>query len=553
MPMYHGMDLAQFKKVKSDDQCTTLRHAKGHEIKIAHKALNPKLKEMIGGMPMFEGGGSVPVDDSSPATASDTPADVPDSAAGTGAGPQSPPEEPPMGNMEMQSQQNGNAPPSTPNVVDQIPADTGNDVTVTAPPAPTVPDPVQQQAERQAEFQDQSKMTPQTMNSLYASKDTPGKIGMALGMLLSGAGSGLAHQPNALLDILNKQMDRDLDAQKSSNQNSQNWFRLNQQNEMNKANIKHTNASTDVLAADATKGQMANAAYFQATDIAKNFPPEVRDQILNRIHGEMEPWRQGVINQSATDTANKLRMVSLQGGQKFQDGVDVDGINHALTGMNLTKLGPGISPQSFIDAKTGYQQTSRLNDDFKPAFDNLNTKSAEQLGEAAGVTTGAMSHLAKALGSLPGAGGTVANVASSLVDPLDRDTYQKMDTYRKSQIEPVMARMGPMETQSTAMGAGNDIRDAIFPSVYDMASQVGMTSRSLDQLREAKFTAAQNMIANRAGTFASTLDALPGGKLYQPITRYKYKHIAEDKEDPAAANAAESQQAPTPVPTPFGG
>lgn len=544
--MHSGMDLSQFKMVKKDKDATTLRHSKGHEIRIAHKALTPKLKGMLDGLQMFADKGTVEpeaMDDESPATADDTPdatltdPAMPGSSAapqtdndplGIDAAPQANAEPTPPGNSVMQDQQNGNAPPLIPNVVDQIPADTGNDVSVTAPQKHIVPDPIEHAAERQAEFQDQSKINPKTMSGMWAKSDTPGKMGLAIGMLLSGAGSGLAHQSNALLDVLNKQMDRDLDAQKSSSVNSQNWFRLNQQNEMKKANIKHTNASTDVLAEDATRAQMANAAYFQATDVANGFPPEVRQQVLNRIQSQMEPWRQGVIDKSAQDMSGKLSVLNAKNGKQYQDGVDVNALHAGLFSRNMTKTGY-IDPAKVLDASAGYQQINRLHDSYQKAYNNLNTKSAEQLGEAAGVGSGAVSHMISSLKDfIPGAGGVLANAAAKLTGQ-DAETFAKVDQYRKSQIEPIMARMGPMETGSSAMGAGDPMRDAIFPTVYDMANQLGMDDKTLNQVREAKFNAGEDTFANRAGQFASILDTVPGS--YQPMHRNKYTPMKSKKAD----------------------
>lgn len=53
------LDFKKFKKVSADKNSTTLRHADGHEIKIAHSALSPKHREMLAAMPavkMADGG-----------------------------------------------------------------------------------------------------------------------------------------------------------------------------------------------------------------------------------------------------------------------------------------------------------------------------------------------------------------------------------------------------------------------------------------------------------------------------------------------------------------
>ena len=52
------MDLSQFKKVKEDHAFTTLKHAKGHEVKIAHAALDKNHQKQLKKLPMAlaEGG-----------------------------------------------------------------------------------------------------------------------------------------------------------------------------------------------------------------------------------------------------------------------------------------------------------------------------------------------------------------------------------------------------------------------------------------------------------------------------------------------------------------
>ena len=52
------MDLSQFKKVKEDHAFTTLKHTKGHEVKIAHAALDKNHQKQLKKLPMAlaEGG-----------------------------------------------------------------------------------------------------------------------------------------------------------------------------------------------------------------------------------------------------------------------------------------------------------------------------------------------------------------------------------------------------------------------------------------------------------------------------------------------------------------
>lgn len=81
-----------------------------------------------------------------------------------------------------------------------------------------------------------------TYSDLYANKSTLGKIGTLFGMMLSGAGSGLSHQPNSLLEMMNRELDRDLDAQKAGNVNAQNWYNSANLHEQQKAHNFLANA-----------------------------------------------------------------------------------------------------------------------------------------------------------------------------------------------------------------------------------------------------------------------------------------------------------------------
>jgi hypothetical protein len=66
---------------------------------------------------------------------------------------------------------------------------------------------------------------PETYQSLFAKENTLGKIGTLFGMLVSGIGTG---HPNAVMAMMNQEIANDLDAQKQSKVNAQNYLKLNQ-------------------------------------------------------------------------------------------------------------------------------------------------------------------------------------------------------------------------------------------------------------------------------------------------------------------------------------
>lgn len=72
------------------------------------------------------------------------------------------------------------------------------------------------------------KVKPETYSDLWADKQTPGKLGTLFGLLVGGMGSGLTHQPNVVLQMMDKQIDRDLAKQKEGTGNVQSFLGLAQ-------------------------------------------------------------------------------------------------------------------------------------------------------------------------------------------------------------------------------------------------------------------------------------------------------------------------------------
>lgn len=110
-------------------------------------------------------------------------------------------------------------------------------------------------------FQDtlQGHIQPKTYEQLFEDKSTLGKIGSLFGLLVSGAGSGLAHQPNMVMEMMNKEIERDLEAQKKSAENAQNLYQLNIQKELNAANITRAEAETKGIWKDVERKALENS------------------------------------------------------------------------------------------------------------------------------------------------------------------------------------------------------------------------------------------------------------------------------------------------------
>lgn len=112
----------------------------------------------------------------------------------------------------------------------------------------------QQFAHEDAAFQhdlQNGHITPETYSGLFAKKDTLGKVGTIFGLMLSGMGSGLSGQPNAVLAMMDQQIKNDLDAQKTSKENAQNYFKLNLRQQLQGATIGQMKTQNQLTGAQA--------------------------------------------------------------------------------------------------------------------------------------------------------------------------------------------------------------------------------------------------------------------------------------------------------------
>lgn len=116
-------------------------------------------------------------------------------------------------------------------------------------------------------------ITPKTYENAFGDKNTLGKIGTFFGLLLSGAGSGLSHQPNALLTMMNNAIQNDLEAQKQSKSNAQNFLSMSQDHEMNQANVRSLDAETNIKSLAAAQQRMNWAAFHKLVTQANSLAP----------------------------------------------------------------------------------------------------------------------------------------------------------------------------------------------------------------------------------------------------------------------------------------
>lgn len=249
------MNLSKFKKIAQDEKSTTLRHLEGHDIRIVHSALPEELRKQLEGVPMFHGGvahyddGSKngPVSEADSAPESDQkPVDV-NVNVGQPEQTQTPVAQQ-MQNQAPVSVKVGQTPQSA-GLIDQnqqvnVPAVAATEQQAlreqaaidAAKGAATANEEMGRQdaikARALQDIEEQQEMArhvddlakhdaehPINPSHYQENMGAMQRVTTALGLIAGGISSGVTGGPNPAMEFLNKQIDRDIDAQKQNWQN----------------------------------------------------------------------------------------------------------------------------------------------------------------------------------------------------------------------------------------------------------------------------------------------------------------------------------------------
>lgn len=332
------MDLSKFKKVASDKKTATLKHDDGHELKIAIGGLSPKLKKSLEALPIHAAEGTdleenqplpeeidLGIPSSSRATemamegrsaakeamheeavaamkeeedripAASLPASKSEAVLKKDIADPKPAAAPTL--APQQKAAPVAAAPAAPALPAQgmAPQGPGLSAVPAMPKAPATPEEQATVARDEALSETQNldhdlavgNIKPKTYSDLFAEKSTLGKIGTLFGLLISGAGSGLAGQENMVMKMMNQEIERDIAAQEKNQGKDQNMYRLNFERLMAKANIeqlkqqgKLTNAQAQAAMQSIrqqswlfTKMQSNSIAAAQLVSLANRYPP----------------------------------------------------------------------------------------------------------------------------------------------------------------------------------------------------------------------------------------------------------------------------------------
>lgn len=161
--------------------------------------------------------------------------------------------------------------------------------TQTAPVIPQAPKPsddYMQEAKHIEHDFAKGHITPKTYSSMYANKSTLGKIGTIFGLLISGAGSGLAGQKNAVMDMMDKEIQQDLDAQVATKSNQMNFMKLAEEHVMNQAQRNHLTAEDKIKARALAQKYAYMSTYDKLAKQTQSMPEgQAKINALNALAG----------------------------------------------------------------------------------------------------------------------------------------------------------------------------------------------------------------------------------------------------------------------------
>lgn len=318
---------------------------------------------------------------------------------------------------------------------------------------------------------DLGKIHPKTVNDLFAEKSTLGKIGTLFGLMVSGAGAGLTHQPNAVMELMQRELDRDLEAQKSSQAAKQNWFNAAMAHRRLEGEMPGIQAKSDIETTHAVKNRMRLAVMANYLPmIVEQYPAGPMRQAAQQMLNTVQQYMQQKNSAGNATTAGQMSALDvLQNENKAAparaDGaaVDYDRLNNANRAAGFIDMpGFGLNDAQYGQANQEAAQAERnraMAKNYMDSFQNLNTLTA---GQSNATIEAAGNLLAGASRAIPGVGSVVGGAAGGAAS----DLANKFQQWRNSQIK--------------TLGIPEDVAEAILPSIYDLAS-------GKDSTREAKF------------------------------------------------------------------
>lgn len=131
-------------------------------------------------------------------------------------------------------------------------------------------------------------ITPKTYADLFADKTTLQKVGIGFGMLLSGLGSGMAHQSNAVMDMMDKTIQNDLNAQAKSKENARNFLKLNQEQLLTESQSRNLDVEAKAKAWALSQSQTLLSTFHNLKVRAENMPEATPQQQMLKQQAQQQ-------------------------------------------------------------------------------------------------------------------------------------------------------------------------------------------------------------------------------------------------------------------------
>lgn len=340
-------------------------------------------------------------------------------------------------------------------------------------------------------------ITPETYSSLYAKKDTLGKIGTIFGLLVSGAGSGLTHQPNALLDMMNKEIERDLQAQRATKESARNFLSLEAENRMKNAQTQGQqigNVTSGVQAIQKAGEVGAGLNFILNTNPEAKKMIEGASQQINQIMDDGKASARAKITAGhnvmiqAQKTGNPQAIATAQTVQQAANASAADDLKKAkakasmvqakkdMDIQNVYKMAAPVDENAYngalysklLDPQAGKEEKQAIEQNRKDFYQFMDTFDKLAAMPLAGEAPGSGKLLTKIANSIESAIGGKGGSASAGVGDLAQKAFERE---RQIQIDGLYSAMSGRMTKEEI--------ENLLPSFFDKNKSRGDAARKI--------------------------------------------------------------------------
>lgn len=247
---------------------------------------------------------------------------------------------------------------------------------------------------------DAGHIQPKTYHDLFAEKSLPGKIATIFGLLVGGAGSGMAHQDNALLKMMDNEISRDLQAQEKNAANKQSFLTINGNNLSHMAAAGKMGAETRDLNLAMAKDKMNYTFYNDlaqyAAKIHQSAPGSPSDIAAQQ---KLSLIKDAMINDKASGFAKAAGAYSLANQLGGGGSSNTTLMKSGLLGPEMKEVGADIEQKTFPGVPGRADRPIEEGDRKQVTAMNVLSKKASDLLDFAKSHKGTLSPKERALGA----------------------------------------------------------------------------------------------------------------------------------------------------------